>query len=308
MDLSAFLGIVGGILGPASFILTLIDRHRRGLQETQRGARGVSGHWDQTLNTVFIRNDGPLPVTLTKARFIPSNRVWPGTDVKDATALREDWAPLPGSRFLRPGEELAFACERRSSGADKVGNYHTLVVAFNDHDGQPWESCDGEVIEGRKWSTETLRFRRQVWLEQRSWMKPIEFTLMRWAVLEAARRPTGPLRWARFLDWLYGWRIGTREPGFPKGQPRIWHYGDLLMMSQEPHLSEVRARRRIRDWESESKHATHEEMLESLETQETAPSSSPSAGGDFPPTQPPSAPADATHASDDPPLTAPKET
>lgn len=249
--LMSIVGVIGGVVGVASFLMTLWDRHKRGLQEMQRGARGVSGHWDWSSNLLVIRNDGPLPVTLKNARFIPTRQVFPGADITDMTPRQADSVRLPGSRFLRPGEELTFPCERTTFGADVVGNYSTLVVSFTDHDGQPWEACEGEVLKGRTWSTDSWRFRRQFWLERRSWMRPIEMTLIRRAVLEAARNPTGPLMWARFLDWLYGWRIGTGEPGFPKGQPAIWYYGDLLFMSQEPELSHVRAWRPFRDWKVE---------------------------------------------------------
>lgn len=251
--LMSIVGVIGGIVGVASFIMTLWDRHQRGLKEMQRGARGVSGHWDRTSNLLLVRNDGPLPVTLTNARFIPGRQVFPRSDITDLKPLETDSVRLPGSRFLRPGEELAFPCERRTFGAGEVGNHSTLVVSFTDHHGQPWEACEGEILKGLTWSLDSWRFRRQFWLERRSWMKPIEMTLMRWAVLEASRRPTGPLRWARFLDWFYGWRIGTSGPSFPTGQPQIWRYGDLQFMSTEPELSDVRAWRPFREWRAEQR-------------------------------------------------------
>lgn len=254
MDLNTVVSVIGAGLGTASFAFTMVDRRRRKDQERRQAAHGVSGHSDWTSQPILVRNDGPLPVVITGARFIPAPRVWPTADVLDLSPLDAEPVRLTGPRFLRPGEEAEFPSDRQPYPGQKLKNFRTLVIRFTDHDGRTWEACDGELVERETFRTTTLRFRLQLALEQKAWATPMERTLMRRAVLEAAQNPRGPLRWARFLDWFYGWRVGTRERGFPQGQPRAWRYGELLDMIQEPYLSEARKSRPIREWLDERKH------------------------------------------------------
>ena len=83
-----------------------------------------------------------------------------------------------------------------------------------------------------------MRGRRQIWLERQSWMRLVEFTVVRRATLRTARHPRRPSVLAWWLDWFYGWRVGTRDAMFPLGQPRSWRYSDLVIAPE--HLESVR--------------------------------------------------------------------
>jgi hypothetical protein len=257
MDLQPVISVLGGALGIASFVVTMVDRRRRAISERRQAAHGVSGRHDWNSKTILVRNDGPLPVVVTGSRLIPRARVWPGTDVRDMSALDAEAVRLSRSHFLRPGEETVFPAELLPH-SEGPKYYETLVVAFTDHDGRAWETCDGQLCEVERpgsFDTKSRRFRRHMRLEQKPWATAVERSLMRRAVLEATRNPRGHLWWARLLDWWYGWRIGTRGPGFPLGQPKAWRYGDLLLMSTEPYLSQLRDSRPIREWLAERSHS-----------------------------------------------------
>lgn len=248
MDVNTALAVLGAGLGTASFVVTMVDRRHRRMRERRRGAVGVSGHWDMTSNTLIVRNDGPLPVVITGVRFIPMARLWPGADIHDRSPLGADFVLLDHHPFLRPGEELVLDCKRVAYGDDTVHGYEKLVVRFTDHEARIWESCEGELVEAERFDVTSLRFRRQYRRDHMPWMPLLERALLRRAVLEAAHDLGGPLRWARALDWLYGWRAGAGGPGFPLGQPCAWHFGDLQYMIEEPYLSETRSSRPVKEW------------------------------------------------------------
>lgn len=258
VDFNTTVTVVGAGLGIASFIVTMVDRYRRTIQERMQAAHGVSGEYDWRIGSALIRNDGPLPVVLTGTRLIKSVRVWPDHDPYDLRPLTEASVALEDVRLLRPGEEINLSAE--GTGPDGIrrkfldtvaevlaGAVPVVAVSFRDQHGREWEACQGQVTELAPFDTSSRRFKRHLRLERKTWARSVEGSLMRKAVLEAARKPGGPVRWARLLDWWYGWRNGTRRGGFPLDQPRAWRYADLLLMTQEPHLSRMRGSRPLRE-------------------------------------------------------------
>jgi hypothetical protein len=283
-----FLTLLGGFLGFVTFGLNMYDRWRKSAQERRQGALGVSAHFDSMDRTMVVRNDGPQPLVLGTARFIASPRVATPVDVYDYAALNFRPIHLEGSRFLRPGGELVYDVEPSlPPGPGQSDMFHTLVVSFVDHYGRAWEVCGAELVEIPRYRPQSLRYRRWAFLERFGWMRPIELTIHRWAILATARHPKRPSLWAVFLHWLYGWRVGTLDRGFPLGQPRSWFYGDLVLGTREPHLSQMRAWRPFHEWKVEMEEAEARKALEleAMATDAPGPTRAPETD-DSPPPEP----------------------
>jgi len=240
MDLfNDVLPVLGGVAGLVGFSWTWLDRRRRMREDRRRGAAGVTAYLGRQADEVGVRNDGPLPIVVNGTRFIQGVHLYPPVDPYDFSPLQARSGPIGLHGLVRPGEELTGKDERPPP---LEGQSHmtlqTLVVRFTDHSGQVWELCERELRPVPNWRPTSMRGRRQIWLERQSWMRLVEFTVVRRATLRTARHPRRPSVLAWWLDWFYGWRVGTRDAMCPLGQPRSWRYSDLVIAPE--HLESVR--------------------------------------------------------------------